>query len=169
MITSFLQRARLLASAAGLFVGCSSTDGAPNRADASGAEGAANDGEQGTGDGAGTTCGVSTTAGEMNIFGATCYPLTAMPQGACTGDEGGQCAFCAYRPCAPGGTGPRTFYECACTGGTWSCGVVSEDGSSCPPCPAAEPAVGGACATFELTCGYGATSFQCIDGGWAAR
>jgi hypothetical protein len=76
-------------------------------------------------------CTIDSDAG-LGVSAPPCYPESTKPSGACrTGAA--TCAFCSYPPCpvSSGLIGPRTFYECSCTAGSWSCGVVSERDSGC--------------------------------------
>jgi hypothetical protein len=82
-------------------------------------------------DGSMARCSVDSDAG-LGISAPPCYPESAKPSGACPSGAA-TCAFCSYPPCpvSSGLIGPRTFYECSCMDGSWSCAVVSRRGGEC--------------------------------------
>jgi hypothetical protein len=78
-------------------------------------------------DSGGPACTV--TADPATVLGGiACYPSSAMPSGSCTGMS--NCSFCSQL-CPP--SGPRLFYDCACSNGTWMCSLSGQDAVACPP------------------------------------
>lgn len=85
-------------------------------------------------DGALLPCAVNSDAGVSVSGPPYCYPESTKPSGACS-NHTPTCGFCGYPPC-PVGSGliePHTYYECSCTAGAWSCGVVRQFGTDCAP------------------------------------
>jgi hypothetical protein len=71
----------------------------------------------------------------INVYGVDCFPGGPMT-GICT--EGTPaCSYCALPVLCTPTYGPRSFYACVCSGGSWSCSLVSQDGSVCIPADAA--------------------------------
>jgi hypothetical protein len=70
----------------------------------------------------------------IGAAGALCYPEAAKPTGPCASDAP-SCPFCAYPNCPiiSDLLSPRTFYDCTCAAGSWSCKVVRQVGNDCAP------------------------------------
>jgi hypothetical protein len=99
-----------------------------------------------TGATSGVGAGSSTTSGDgglpaclvgpvgpglpIDVYGAECFP-GGPPTGECTAGTPA-CTYCALPSglCSPT-YGPRTFYACACSNGSWSCTVSTQDETVC--------------------------------------
>jgi hypothetical protein len=85
----------------------------------------------------------------IGTVGDLCYPESAKPNGPCSSDAPA-CPFCSYPSCPVLSNllTPRTFYDCTCVAGSWSCAVVRQAGSACAPtisCLQADGETGAVC------------------------
>ncbi|MDP8999581.1 MAG: hypothetical protein M3O46_05660 [Myxococcota bacterium] len=82
-------------------------------------------------DGGVQQCEVDSDAGVSASGPPYCYPESTKPSGACSKDT--PCRFCGYPACLVGSglIEPRTFYECSCVAGNWSCSVLRQSGTEC--------------------------------------
>jgi hypothetical protein len=87
------------------------------------------------------TCPVAPGTQALTIYGAECY-AGGPPTGACDGDAS-DCTICALPVLCSPSYGPRVFYTCSCSGGSWSCGISGLDNAACTPADASAADDGG--------------------------
>ncbi len=90
-----------------------------------------------------TQCQIRSDAA-LGWGGDFCYPESAKPSGRCSSDAP-SCPFCSYPNCPVVSNllTPRTFYDCSCVEGSWTCAVVRQAGSTCAPTISCLPGDGG--------------------------
>jgi hypothetical protein len=84
-----------------------------------------------TGGGPLADCPVAFGTQGLDVYGSTCFP-GGPPTGACEVGASA-CTYCAIPVLCSPTYGPRTFYDCTCSDGAWSCTVSGLDGSLCAP------------------------------------